>query len=513
MNYKFTVKNSEYTEWKIEPEIENFDPIQSKVFDGDVINSNLEIIESPIRTTELLGVLVLNNMQTFGKINNKSLYKIIPRNTSLPQFLVPYEIKKSDMGFSKNIQNKYVVFKFIEWTSKHPLAQLVETIGSVNELSSIYKYNLIHKKLNISITNFNKEVNKNKIIDFDQIINKYNLENRETYKVFSIDPEGSLDFDDAFSIVKKDNDYLISIYISNVPILIDYLNLWNFITERVSTIYLPDSKISILPSQLADNLCSLKEKETRIAFCLDIIVDENGIIKEYNLKNVAIKLKHNFVYDSEQLLNYNSYKLLFDIVKKIYPTINDSHDLVAQLMILMNNHCANLLLNLNCGIFRSTIENNNLPLYLKNLLLLYNYSGIYTIDYENTCHKSLKLDAYIHITSPIRRIVDMLNMICFTKEILSNDALIFYNNWFSKIDYINETTKKIKRLQNNCELLVKTINNDIIYEGYIIDNETVYIIELKSFIKFKNDLVIGDKYNIKLYNFNNIKIKAEIQNH
>jgi exoribonuclease R len=413
------------------------------------------------------------------------------------------------MGFSKNLQNKYVVFKFINWDNKHPVGQLVETFGPVNESSSFYKYELYNKKLNIPITDFNKEVNKYKLIDYNDIITKYNLENRENFKVFSIDPEGSLDFDDAFSVKKHYKNFLISIYISHVPIIIDYLNLWNSFSDRISTIYFPDEKIPMLPLLLSDNLCSLKEKETRIAFCLDILVNENGLIIDQKLSNVAIKLKHNFVYDSEKLLSYNNYNLLFDIVKKMYPSINDSHDLVTQLMILMNNHCANLLLELNCGIFRSTIENNNLPLHIKNLLLLFNYTGLYTTNYDETRHESLNLNAYVHITSPIRRIVDIINMICFTYDILSSNALVFYNNWIKKIDYINDTTKKIKRLQNNCELLTKTINNDKIYEGIIIDNETVYIVELKSFIKYKNNLELCGKHNFKLYNFSNVKIKAE----
>ncbi len=513
MQYKVNIKNADYNDWLIEPNIENFNPLQSKVFDGDVLDSNLQVTNSPIRNTELIGILIIKNLQTYGLYKNgKQLFKVIPRNKNLPHFLVPYEIKKSDMGFSKNIQDKYILFKFISWEGKHPIAQIVETFGPVNELSSFYKYELHNKKLNISISNFNKEVNKNKTIDFNDIIIKYNIENREKYKVFSIDPEGSLDFDDAFSIIKKDDNYLISIYISNVPVLIDYLKLWSFFSERVSTIYLPDNKLPLLPTLLSDNLCSLKEKETRIAFCLDILVDNNGNILEQNICNVAIKLKHNFVYDSEELLKYNNYNILFTVVKKMFPTINDSHDLVAQLMILMNNHCANLLLEQNCGIFRSTVENNNLPQYVKNLLLLFNYSGIYTTNYEDTRHESLQLNAYIHITSPIRRIVDIINMICFTKNILSEDALQFYNTWIFKIDYINDTTKKIKRLQNNCDLLTKTIyeENDIVYSGYIIDDETIYIIELKSFIKFKNTLEPCSKHNFKLYNFNNIKIKAEI---
>jgi exoribonuclease R len=516
MQYKINIKNANYTDWLVEPNIENFNPINKKVFDNDILNSDLEIIESPIRNSELLGVIVINNLQTYGTyINNKLLYKVIPRNTSLPHFLVPYEIKKSDMGFSKNIQNKYVVFKFISWEGKHPIGQLIETIGPVNDDSSFYKFELYNKKLNISISKFSRDVNKIKEINFVDIIQKYNLVNRESFKVFSIDPNNCLDFDDAFSIVKRDNNFLISIYISNVPILIDYLNLWNSFSERVSTIYLPDGKIPLMPTILSDNLCSLKEKETRIAFCLDILVDENGNILNTELLNVAIKIKYNFVYESEKLLNYNNYKLLFDIVKKMYPTINDSHDLVSQLMIFMNIYCANKLYETKSGIFRSTIfTENNLPTEIKNQLLLSNYSGTYTTNYNETQHHILDLNSYIHITSPIRRIIDIINMVQFIKEKLSNDAIIFYNNWIKKIDYINDTTKKIKKLQIMCELLNKKINDTQIYNGYIIDNDTIYIIELKSFIKFKSKNLFG-LHKFKLYLFNNEakfskKIKAEL---
>jgi exoribonuclease R len=406
------------------------------------------------------------------------------------------------MSFSKNIQNKYIIFKFINWNNKHPLGQIVETIGPVNDLPSFYKYELYHKNLNISLTRFNKDI-KNKLVDFNDIITKYNIENRESWKVFSIDPDDSLDFDDAFSIKSIDNNILISIYISNVPIIIDYLNLWESFSERVSTIYLPDNKLPLLPLMLSDNICSLKEKETRIAFCMDILVNNEGDIINTSFKNVAVKLKYNFRYESTTLLNYNNYNLLFSIVKKMYPIVNDSHDLVAQLMILMNNYCAKLLLEKNNGIFRSTIENNNLPNNIKTLLLLSNYTGLYTTNYNNTHHNLLNLNAYTHITSPIRRIVDIINMICFMKDILSDKSIIFYNYWISKIDYINDIIKRTKKVQNICNLLNKIINHEIIYEGYIIDNETIYIITLKSFIKFKNNLELDSKHNFKLYIFNN----------
>jgi exoribonuclease II len=66
--------------------------------------------------------------------------------------------------------------------------------------------------------------------------------------------------------------YQLSIYISNVTIWMDILNLWNSFSQRISTIYLPDKKRPMLPTILSECLCSLQENLTRIAFVMDIFI-------------------------------------------------------------------------------------------------------------------------------------------------------------------------------------------------------------------------------------------------
>jgi exoribonuclease R len=94
-------------------------------------------------------------------------------------------------------------------------------------------------------------------------------------------------------------------------------------------------------------------------------------------------------------------------------------------------------------------------------------------------HDLLNMDSYIHMTSPIRRLVDLLNMIKFQENdgmlALSENAKHFYSKWTteSELEYINSTMRSIRKVQNNCALLEMYTNNpeklSEPYEGYLFD--------------------------------------------
>lgn len=551
-----------------------FDPLEQKLFDQDIFsyeNNRLHIIHSPIITNNNIpAILILENNKTYGrnvipgktytlKNQAKLLYKCIPNDPHIPVFLVAYEIKT--LGFSKVQSNLYVTIQFTQWTDKHPQATISQIIGSVDELSHFYEYQLYCKNLNHSITQFNKQTlhNLKDITDkkqfIKQICDKHNtIEDRTKWHTFSIDPQGSLDFDDAFSIKKIDNNrHMVSIYIANVAIWLDELKLWSAFSNRVSTIYLPDKKRPMLPNILSDCLCSLQANEERFAFTIDIIVENDlyqATIIDIKYSNTLIKIHKNYVYEECDLLGNTNYTLLLDITRKLsnkykyINTIHDSHELVAYLMILMNHFCATSLLKSNKGIFRSTIakENrivlpDNLPDEVNTFMRMWNSSSGTYIDIEqingvvNIRHETLDLDSYIHITSPIRRIVDLLNIIQFQHSLnlitLSQDATTFLNKWTSAIEYINNNMKSIKKVQNDCNLLHAVSNNpaiiDKVYDGYCFDKivtqeglfkYNVYLPELKlnSIIVMGNDFDNYVKKSFKLFIFNNEeKFKKKIR--
>jgi len=311
-NYKIYINDRNYTHWEV---FDNFNfnkieidinPLEQKLFSNDVFNidknKNIHLLHSSIRSGSAIpGVLILSGNKTYGrhflnkhfdknnininKNNNsangnkgKLLFKCIQDDIRLPSFLIPYEIK--NMGFSKVLKNLYVTFSFDKWDEKHPIGRLDNVIGAVDVLDNFYEYQLFCKSLNASIQKFQKDTSKalenrkNENV-FDIIKSKYpSIQDRTDQKfwhIITIDPPKSQDFDDGFSIINKDNNIQqLSIYISNVTIWMDVLNLWNSFSRRISTIYLPDKKRPMLPTILSDCLCSLQENVTRIAFVMDI---------------------------------------------------------------------------------------------------------------------------------------------------------------------------------------------------------------------------------------------------
>jgi exoribonuclease R len=576
--YKILVNDRNYISWEIYDadkfnKIQNIDikPVECKLFSNDIFyldnNNSITILHSSVRSgSPMPGVLVIAGNKSYGRQNNldgkyivkkngKLLYKCIPDDMRIPPFLVPYEIKH--IGFSKMIKNLYVTFTFDEWDNKHPIGKLNNVIGPVDILDNFYEYQLYCKSLNASIQKFQKDTSKaleNKSHEgvINSLKNKYpNIEDRTNQKIwhiFTIDPLNSQDFDDAFSIIDNDDGVKqLSIYISNVTLWIDSLNLWDSFSRRISTIYLPDKKRPMLPTILSDCLCSLQENVTRIALVMDIFIKDNDIIS-ITYKNCFIKVIKNYVYEENKLLGDYKYLQLFDATKslsknfKYINNIRNSHDVVCYLMIFMNFHCANELIKTKSGIFRSTIMKremilpDTIPEEVSQFIKIWSSASGQYIDgatITDTRHELLDMDAYIHITSPIRRLVDLLNMIKFQQtsgiHTFSENVDKFYSKWIGDIDYINITMRSIRKVQCDCNLLDLCHTNlqvmDKEYDGYLFDKISrndglyqfiVYLPEIKlsSRVTMREDCNNFDCKKFKLFLFNDEeRFKKKIRLH
>ena len=500
--------------------------IQNKWFHQDIVDETNKIVHSTIRSLPYIsGVLILNGNKTYGRTDNRKrlLYKCIPNDKHIPHFLIPFDIS---IGFKKVHKNKYVIFKFQEWneTQQHPIGMIVETIGNVDNLECFYEYQLYSKSLHHSIKNITNTTrlmtNKLPIEEYIKQIQynpKYNIENRleNTSPIFTIDPPNSVDFDDGFSI--KDN--IVTVYLANVYFWLETFQLWDSFSNRVSTIYLPDKRRPMLPTILSDSLCSLQEGQQRFAFAIDFtIIQENGISlideSKTKMQNVIIRPHKNYVYEDSKMLHQDiHYNKLFQISSRIDKNniIKNSHDLVSFWMIHTNKYIAEYMMKQQKGIFRigktvSLFHDEDKLYHLKedtqrliqswnNVVgqyVLYNNEEKET-QYE---HCLLKIKSYMHITSPIRRLVDLLNQMMIINHIcpssLSNNAIDFVNKWCCRMDYINLTMRNIRRVQTDCSVLHMCVNSpDImksIHKGIVFDKTETSMPEIFSYMVYLEDI-------------------------
>jgi exoribonuclease R len=536
---KYQIKNEDGNIVDIKVDFKKYKLFHEDCFDIDE-NNNLINIHSPVKQHKYLsGILVLAENKTYGRSGRKMLYKCVSDSKYLPSFLIPYQPKTS---FEKQRINLYVTYVFNHWDNKHPHGKLKHTIGTVDKLCNFYEYQLYCKSLNASIQKFTRETSrklktKSEKEFIKQIFTTYpTIKNRIHIKdIITIDPPESNDYDDAFQLeIIDDSTKKLYIYISNVSIWMDILNLWGAFSNRISTIYLPDRRRPMLPTCLSECLCSLVEDQVRFVLTGEFTIKNNEIV-DVSYYNSAIKVSKNYGYDDASLNQCQSYIESLKIAKKLIKKdklishVRNSHDLVAYLMILMNYHTAKKMVSYKNGIYRSAYYGSlteDLPKTItddaKNFIKIWNCNGGKYLEYnESLKHELLGLDNYIHITSPIRRLIDLINIIVLQQNLkiveLSENSILFLSGWIKKLDYINDTMKAIKKIQTNCSLLELCQNTEVMektYKGVIFDkilrndgmyqyHVYLYDIKMVSKLKILNNLDNYEEKLFKLYYFKN----------
>ena len=488
-----------------------------------IINDEVYILDNEIigiknrMMNHIVGILYLDSKVKYGNIKDKTLYLFKPTNKSYPNFYVPYK-----SGFKNN--KIYVIIQFKEWniTDKLPIGTLIDIIGIVGDKNIEYE----HLRNYYGIKNNTWKMDKNKLIEDTNIIN--NLQNIESdYEVFSIDPLGSKDIDDAFHFKKIENDiYEIGIHIALPYIFFE--NDLDTIMNRVSTVYLPDKKYNMLPNIYADDFSSLLENKNR--YSLSLILKNNHFdIISYEIRKTIVKNIKNYDYDNFDKI-YKKNKNLKEFVEysKLFFKIDefDSHKLVESWMIYTNKTIAKYLIEQNISNLilrvhiksslhniKDNVEDNVKNISLINYLKIRNESSaiykIYNKD-EEQHHSKLGNEYYTHFTSPIRRAIDLFihSLILKKSNIMNHEKL---NEILNKINIFTKNTRKFDRNIRRLNFIysIKELEKNIDTYGYIINitknKLTIYMPEYnleekiiiipKKFEKIANIILIKDNFD------------------
>jgi exoribonuclease II len=314
-------------------------------------------------------------------------------------------------------------------------------IWDKNENINIIQYN-------IPITfnnNIEKEVSHLLKNQNDLYNDRIDLTGLET---ITIDGEFTRDFDDALSIERKDGFYILGVHISDVGHFIKKKSkIDKEARERVSSIYMPDNKINMLPEKLSEEICSLIKNSIRPAISAMITLDDSFNIQKYEILPSIIKIARQITYNEANSLIDNDasianlYKASTVFRKKRFnnqavqitlPEINvfidregeiviqkidkekPSKILVAELMIMANFIMGKFLQEKNmAAVFRAQPKPHK-RLYKGCEGTLYQnwvqrkYLSRFILSHKPEPHSGLGIDLYTTVTSPIRKYFDLV---------------------------------------------------------------------------------------------------------
>jgi exoribonuclease-2 len=153
---------------------------------------------------------------------------------------------------------------------------LAEVIEKITDANDPYAYRLV------TVATYNLPDKAPEFEHATEIISpelaRRDLTNRP---FFTIDGVNTQDMDDALYIEKDQTGWQLTIAISDPSAyVVEGSDIDNEAKRRGFTLYLPNFNVPMLPRDLSDNLCSLKENEKRAAVCCTMKINSDGELLE-----------------------------------------------------------------------------------------------------------------------------------------------------------------------------------------------------------------------------------------
>ena len=192
-----------------------------------------------------------------------------------------------------------VLLRIKQWgsSSEKCTADITKVLGNINNASqdieaSIYDYK-IRNDFPLAAIEEAKKYPKNPTKT--DLKNRLDLTSQET---FTIDPDTAKDFDDALSLTLDENeDYHLIVHIADVTSYVtEGSALDKEAHQRGNSTYFPGSCVPMLPEELSNGLCSLKENVVRLCVSVFMHFDTNGDLKHYDIRRSYIKSQKRFTY-------------------------------------------------------------------------------------------------------------------------------------------------------------------------------------------------------------------------
>ena len=251
---------------------------------------------------DLVGEIVLVNNKLSVRLSNEKLDLTL----------------KMDDSINRCVEGQIVLISLDKKIGpKSYKASIKKVIGHKNDpgvdiLSIAYMYDIE--------PNFSKEVEE-ELKSIPTQVNESDLVGRVDLTdeiIFTIDGKDTKDIDDAISLKKENDEYVLGVHIADVSNYVkENTALGDAAYERGTSNYLADTVIPMIPHQLSNGICSLNEGVLRLTMSCVMHINSHGKVTSYDIFKSYIK--------SSKKMNYTDVNniLMRDIVKEDYKPYKD----------------------------------------------------------------------------------------------------------------------------------------------------------------------------------------------
>ena len=260
--------------------------------------------------------ILVEVINTTGRTREGKVVKILKRNTTSVigrfsksknfGFVLPIDDSIEDIYISKKNSQSYKDGQVVEvLITKYP-TENTKAEGKIERIIGDSKDSHIDAKSLYVSYGLDKMENFGPLIQ-EELKNiptvvlkeeKNGRKDRTNERIFTIDSSDAKDLDDAVSVKRKNNNYLLSVYIADVSHYVkEKTELNKEAIARGTSIYIPGKVIPMLPKELSNGICSLNEGQERLALAVDMLISPSGEVLSSDVFKAVIKVDKKMSYD------------------------------------------------------------------------------------------------------------------------------------------------------------------------------------------------------------------------
>lgn len=281
---------------------------------------------------QVIEILARGMKQIVGVFDksNKNYGFVIPDNTKISEdVFVPSERSKGAVSGHK------VVCEITDYgkNNRKPEGKITEILGHVNDpgvdiMSIVKGYELpveFSEKIMRQAENVSNEVSE------ADMAGRRDLRD---VQMVTIDGEDAKDLDDAVSLTKEGERYLLGVHIADVTNYVQENSALDWeARERGTSVYLVDRVIPMLPHKLSNGICSLNAGENRLALSCLMTIDKKGEVVSHEIVESVIRVDRRMSYtsvkkiledkDEAEIKTYEELVSMFELMKELAGILRD----------------------------------------------------------------------------------------------------------------------------------------------------------------------------------------------